>query len=248
MGDAESGSGGPAPVAHVPDPDWLANIVKTLVAAGATGAALAFIHAHVAMTTALALAAAREAAIKDMLDRIAAGTSKVKFDPSTTEEFRNQQIEYLKELAHTEIGFQLLSDLDASGFTVTVGSGTGGNTTTFTNAAFAKADGTAGAGSAATISMNPALTVYNSSDATPPAWATERAKYGLYHELVHAWHAGNGTMASESEHNGAAQNEWQALGVGPYDTLTISDNKIREAMGKGVRPGYGGMTYDGDTY
>ena len=59
------------------------------------------------MTTALALAAAREAAITDMMDRIVSGKSKISFDPSTTEEFRNQQIEYLKELAHTEVGFQL---------------------------------------------------------------------------------------------------------------------------------------------
>ena len=43
------------------------------------------------------------------------------------------------------------------------------------------------------------------------AWMSERVRYGLYHELVHAGH-------------------------GPYASLPISENKIREQMGKDLRP------------
>lgn len=251
MGDPEKGgSGGPAPVAHVEEPDWLGDIVKALVSAGVPQLAIPFIVAHALITAAKAAAAAREAAIKDMMDRIVAGTSKISLDPSSTEEFRNQTIEYLKELAKTEIGFQLLSDLDSSSFTTTITANTarGNNAVILDPAneteAWVKADGTPGSGCNATIQINPTLTTYAKAGETEEPWMTERAKYGLYHEMVHVRHAHRGNLATGT-HNGNGNWEWQAMGMGsPYSSEPITDNKIREAMGKETRPHYDGKTYD----
>lgn len=74
------------------------------------------------------------------------------------------------------------------------------------------------------------------------AWQTERPKYGLYHELVHALHKGKGTEAM-GNHKGIQNKEWQVLGEGPYADEEFSEKTIREDMDKDARPDYDGVTY-----
>ena len=62
--------------------------------------------------------------------------------------------------------------------------------------------------------------------------------------MVHVRHATRGMLATGT-HNGIGNWEWQAMGMGaPYSSEAITDNKVREAMGKATRPNYGGKTYD----
>ena len=97
-------------------------------------------------------------------------------------------------------------------------------------------------GEPAVVSLNPSQEKYEHREKTPPDWATERQKYGFYHELVHAWHITNGTQVT-GMHKDTKNSEWQATGLGPWAKDPMSDNVIRSQMGKPPRPEYGLVTY-----
>jgi NleD-like pathogen effector protein (putative zinc metallopeptidase) len=147
---------------------------------------------------------------------------------------------YLKDLAKTDVGYRLLSDLDKSKyqtaiqFSLVVDSKTTSQGT-----------GTASGGAAPTITLNPTKTHFpDSKGKTDAPWSSERPKYGFYHELVHAWHTVNGTTSTKARVDpDTADYEWQAVGLGPYAGNDISENAIRRAMGKAERPEYGGKAY-----
>jgi len=217
----------------------------------------------------------RQQRVNALIERITSGKSQLTIDTSSIaqgspqvgvvgaidaaegERFKKQQIEYLKELAKTEVGLKLLSDLDASPFKTTIQPGTGGsNETSYADRAAASyqdaANTVKGAGSAVTISMNPHIDSYADPGEAEAPWMTERQKYGLYHELVHAWHAVQGQRA-DGEHNGTdvrdgstrslRNAEFQAMGMGPWHDQPVSEVTIRAQMGKPARPHYDHLTY-----
>jgi hypothetical protein len=146
----------------------------------------------------------------------------------------------LDEVAHTDAGFQLLNDLvNASPRWVVVGNSNGPRNNTDIDGplenAYLKPDGTPGSGGSAVVSINPTLTTYAVGGEKELPWMTERVQFGFYHELVHAWHIQHGTLA-RGDHGGVPNAEWQAVGLGPYAGQPITENKIREQMGKDLRP------------
>jgi hypothetical protein len=159
--------------------------------------------------------------------------------------FRSQQMGYLGEALHTDVGYGLLSDLGSAKYTTTIQRSSGAtNSTGYDNpgARFSNADGTAGAGTNATVGINPDLTTFAQPGQAEQPWMTERQKYGLYHELVHAYHGVHGDTPSGS-HNGTNNREFQAVGLGPYANDQYSENEFRKEMGKDLRPNYGGATW-----
>jgi hypothetical protein len=198
-----------------------------------------------------------EQARRALLARIASGRSKIGFDfsnravsparanePSAQEllkkndELRRQYTAYLDELSRTPAGLKLLGDLDRSKhptairFDYQAGSGT-----------ISKGEhATDKKGEPTSVSLNPSQTKFEHRGASPPAWATERQKYGFYHELVHAWRITHGTQAT-GMHKDTRNSEWQATGLGPWAKDPISDNAIRRQMNKAERPEYGMVTY-----
>ncbi|HYG50858.1 MAG TPA: M91 family zinc metallopeptidase [Flavobacteriales bacterium] len=98
---------------------------------------------------------------------------------------------------------------------------------------------TDGRGTGSIVEINPSTQHYGNGQ---QPWQTERPKYGLYHELVHALHKGRGTEAT-GNHNNVHNKEWQVLGEGPYEDEEYSEKTIRAAMGKDERPDYDGAVY-----
>jgi hypothetical protein len=207
----------------------------------------------------------READIAALLHRIDSGTSSISFgtgwnDPRPlgaprgnaqaekkyAEQLKQQARQLLSDLAHTEAGFKLLSDLDASSFRLHVQSWSGDkNDTSFTARNLADAyelNGRPGKGSGATISINASLTTFAGPGEVERPWMTERVKYGFYHELVHAWHGIHG-MVARGDHRGQPKAEFQAVGLGTWAKEPITENAIRKQMGKEARPDVNRVTF-----
>jgi hypothetical protein len=165
------------------------------------------------------------------------------------DKLRRETMRYLDELAHTEAGFKLLSDLDASRFRVRI-SGYDGvrNDTSWSDAdvvnAYERPDGTPSGGAPALIYMNPRLTTFAVRGEAEQPWMTERVRYGLYHELIHAWHGTRGTVARgdvvgvgpDGKPRTIPNAELQAVGLGRFAGEPVSENVIRAQLGKEQRP------------
>jgi hypothetical protein len=241
--------GDPGYLRHLSSPAWLAFVTSKSRQGHAPS--------PVRVADAESGAAKAETERKALLARIAAGKSKIAFDlsnravspsranePSAREvveksgELVRQYTAYLDALSRTPAGFQLLKDLDKSKHTTTiVFDYKAGNRTSSENK-----HATDKQGEPATITLNPSLTTFPHREKETPAWTTEREKYSLYHELVHAWHITNGTQATGS-HKATANSEWQATGLGPYEKDPITENAIRAQMSKAKRPDYSFVTY-----
>ncbi|GEM_PF-4891718 len=98
---------------------------------------------------------------------------------------------------------------------------------------------TDGRGTGSIVEVDPETQNYGDGAQT---WQTERPKFGLYHELIHALHKGHGDEAKGS-HNEVQNKEWQVLGEGPHATEPYTEATIRHAMGKEQRPDYSGIAY-----
>lgn len=187
----------------------------------------------------------------EIFDRIVSGQSQLTFDTSNLAvaaealAFKQQYTEYLRDLIRTAPGLELLAALDASRYKTTIA-----RASTFRNETRAAdaskttflADGTANQGCDAKVLVNPGLKSYVQTGQSELPWMTERARFGFYHELVHAYHDGRGDAAPGAKDRIAIL-EFQALGLGPFRSLPLSDNAIRAAMGKSERPDYGGYVY-----
>lgn len=144
---------------------------------------------------------------------------------------------YLKELAATPVGYRLLSDLDKSKHQTVIKFDL--TRDSFTES---KGMGAISGGAPPTVTLNPTKQSFPDRQGTGAPWTTERPKYGFYHELVHAWHTTNGTVATGRTAD-TDNNEWQAVGLGPYAKNEVSENAIRRALGKAERPEYGMVAY-----
>jgi NleD-like pathogen effector protein (putative zinc metallopeptidase) len=208
----------------------------------------------------------READIAALIHRIESGTSRIALkdgwnDPRPTsvprgdakaeeayaKKLREEGLQLFKDLAHTEAGFKLLSDLDKSPYAIQIAyKESGKNETSYTATnladAYIRLDGKPSKGSGATIGYNARLTSFVGPGETEQPWMTERTKYGFYHELVHAWHGVQGTVA-RGDHKKQAMAEFQAVGLGPFATGPISENTIRQQMGKPPRPDVERVTF-----
>lgn len=154
------------------------------------------------------------------------------------ESFKKEQLGYLTDLAKTDVGLSFVEDLNKAKHNVTIKAGNGSsNTTGYAN----QADSMNGTGTDVTVTMNPALKTFG--DGKQP-WQTERPKFSLYHELVHAKHAVDGErLDPKKTHNGTKLEEWRTTGLGDYKDEKYSDNAFRRALGKEERPDYGGVTW-----
>jgi NleD-like pathogen effector protein (putative zinc metallopeptidase) len=235
----------PKPVPNMGTLAWAADLQKKVDEALRERAAAAAKRGPLGISMGAWDQAMHQVEIKKLLDRIATGRSQLTFAPTSMPAFRDRRMEDLKELAQTPAGFKLLSDLDASPFKTTLVRGTAdsnGAQLAMPNS-YLKPDGTPGPGFGATVRINPVVTTYADPGQKEEPWMTERQKYGFYHELVHAWHSVNGTSAP-GDHQGVYNTEWQATGFGPYASAVVSDNIIRQQMGKGERPHYSGVVFN----
>lgn len=240
--DGPSPRGGPPPLRHLPPLDWGSlfqpAILKTM----------------------------HEKEIKELLDRIMSNKGPIniawwwldtrpKDAPPLDEKatlaqkaaFEKETRRMLDELAHTRVGFQLLSDLDKPGPYVVANSWTGPRNETEWETrdltkVYALPSGAPSTGGPSVIKMNPHLTTFAMPGEKELPWMSERVQFGLYHELIHAWHARHGTLA-RGDHNTRPNAEWQAVGLGPYEGLPITENKIRQQLGKDLRPEVDRKTY-----
>jgi hypothetical protein len=201
--------------------------------------------------------AAQEARIAALLGRIESGRSRIRVYPGWNDpdfkakrtdwkeheaNLKKESMRYFEELARTEVGFKLLSELDASPHTFEIIPWDGKrNETTWSKEnyreAYLRPDGTPGKGDRSTIKINASLTTFAdvARGEKEQPWMTERVKYGLYHELVHAWHGSRGTLA-RGDHKREPMAEFQAVGLGPFASEAITENLIRQQMGKELRP------------
>lgn len=225
-------------------PDWLSDLQKRVDEAIREKAARDARRGPLGISQGTWQQALHQVEINKLMDRIASGRSGIAFAPNASKEFRDARMADLRELAQTPAGFKMMSDLDASRFKTTIERGTGeGNSGQLAMPdSYLKPDGTPGKGFGITIKINPDVPTFDWPGETKP-WMTERPKYGLYHEMVHAWHSVHGT-AAPGKHQDEDNVEWQATGFGPYASASVSDNIIREQMGKEKRPGYKGQFFD----
>lgn len=137
-----------------------------------------------------------------------------------SDDFRARTRQCLDTLNATPTGARMLRSIEASGHRLTFVESTAGNSASPTDAAAAqrRGDGTPGAGSDSTVRYNPNRT--RVGDGSEP-WMTRPPCIGLSHELVHAYHSANGT------NDFTPAGEDMAVGVPPYDTNDVTENKIR---------------------
>jgi len=111
-------------------------------------------------------------------------------------------------------GRRLLGDLDRTGHSTTIRATDGGNATGYPNPADRLMTGNNtvnGAGTDSTIDYNPSLIDLGSGN----AWSARPPIVGLFHEMVHAENAGNGSMPTGNT-DGARNRERIAVGL-PID-------------------------------
>lgn len=150
--------------------------------------------------------------------------------------FRQKTVASLDQIAATPSGEDLLTSIERSGKTVTIAETSGGNSVSdFSNDAFVKSGGKAGAGSDCTVNYNP-----NRVSIGPDPWENRPPAIGLAHELVHAEHATHGTIdvaevqndhkpdpANPKAYAYTMKEEARTTGIPPHDDGKFSENKIR---------------------
>lgn len=212
-----------------------------------------------------AVRASQHERMVSVYDRVASGSSQLRvntddftagIDPATDPEgyaaaqaqaqaFRDRTMGYLADLVKTDVGLRMVEHMDASKYTTTIQRGTAGSNETGYDDIDAASNGT---GSNTTISMNYNLSSFADAGETEDPWMTDRQRFGLYHEMVHATHGLDGTRATgrgaaTDVRDGSAStmrnSEFQAVGLGTYANEEFTENKIRAAFGKEQRPHYG---------
>lgn len=144
----------------------------------------------------------------------------------------------LQAIYNTPTGKQLLDSLAAAGRKIYINYGEQNQAGFPFNPkpAFYEADGiTPGQGLALTIEYNPFI-----EKTGPKPWNERPPAIGLAHELIHAEQAAHGRMlrslapnpggpdpANPHKQDPTYEFELQAVGVPPYDTYPVSENKIR---------------------
>jgi hypothetical protein len=195
-----------------------------------------------------------DARVSAIWERIAAGRSQVSIDSGATgasldgARWRRQQLDYLRDLLKTPTGRTLLIELDRSRHKTTITRGSGATNETDdveVGKSYRNADGSANDGTAVIVRVNPDLTSFAMPGELEEPWMTERPRYGLYHELVHAYHDTRGEAVNTGKRDGIHSYEFQAVGLGPHADEEVSENKIRRELGKEERPSYAGAVWDG---
>ena len=162
--------------------------------------------------------------------------------------FQQRTMTSLGDLMKTDVGLQFLQELDTNEHTVSIQSGDSNETGPADPTKYG--DRGNGVGTDSVITMNYDLGTYQQPGQEAEGWMDGRQQFGLYHELAHALHNGNGDRASGQTQVHQADDpsttrmlnnsELQAMGFGDYSEGTYTDNVFREALGKERRPDYGG--------
>jgi Effector protein/Domain of unknown function (DUF4157) len=169
------------------------------------------------------------------LTSVRAGTSKVIV--GGTAAFKVKVYVDLGWLMTSGPGQELINQLTARTFTLTINETTGGNETSYDPDAdsWERPDGTPGPGANITVGYNTVETnPYGGTD----AWMTRPPAIGLAHEMVHAWTGIYGTRARGNDAAGVRRRENQATGLGEWANARLSENRFRAAFGLPLRPTY----------
>jgi len=152
-----------------------------------------------------------------------------------TPEFRAKVAADVQKLAGTPTGQGLLESLDSSGKKLTINQGSPPQTSYDAPAdRFKKADGSAGPGSNATITITGNGETLE--DGSEP-WMTTPSEVVLGHEMVHAEQAQRGQI-TPGETAGVRNRETEAVGLPPYQNNPYTENKIRRDLGYPARERY----------
>lgn len=173
--------------------------------------------------------------------------------------FREQYMDYMHDLVKTPAGLRLLETLDQSEHKTRIQYGEGGNGALAddTSKAYAAENGTHAAGTGSKVFVDPNELLWEPSpcakkpeDRFEP-WMRDRPRFAFYHEMVHAYHNARGDAAPDGggyvpcvEGSFEVGNvEFQATGLGPYASNSVSENAIRAQMGAPLRKHYGGARH-----
>ncbi len=166
--------------------------------------------------------------------------------------FRQRVASDVTSLLSLPNGRKLLTALDNAGRAVSVTATTAGNQTTILNsaAAFLRAGGSHGTGSATVVSYNAYETTI---EGDTQVWQRRPPLVGLYHELVHALNAATGTMQPGKSVTGVQKLELQAIGLplkgiafrwspqapaGAANPAVFTENGFRALLGIARRTAY----------
>ena len=150
-------------------------------------------------------------------------------------EFQKRVIADLEAIKKTKTGAKLLDSLDQWGKKATIKERKGGNSTGgFTAEALSK-DGDWANGCASVVNYNPDLNKISDNK-----WGTRPPAIGLAHELIHAKHAGEGSVDNTKVDNDSKADpadpkktakekdeEVRAVGLPPHEDEDVTENKIR---------------------
>lgn len=177
------------------------------------------------------------------------------------EAFRKQQTGYLKDLVKTPTGLKLLEELGSSKHKTKIERGLMNETDDedeeaalmrpITDGTGRERGMTRGEGTDTTVRVDPSQKTFfdPKRERSEEPWQTDRPRYGLYHELVHAYHSTRGdTIPGATYPGGPAKTERQTVGkakadaksyaAGGYPDEEVSENAIRRDFGKPERPEY----------
>ncbi len=173
--------------------------------------------------------------LQTQMAAIESGLSAVVVTGSDT--FQAALLSDLAWLQSQSIGGELIAELEASGYTVTIAETSGGNSAGYNpdSDSWEQADGTPGAGANVNINYNPVE--WNPYGGTED-WQTRPPAIGLAHEMVHAWTGVYGTRALGNDADGTRRRELQATGLGEFSDAQFSENRFRAAFGLPQRPEY----------
>ena len=136
------------------------------------------------------------------------------------DDFKKKTRQCLDAINKTPTGAKMIKSIEDSGKKVTFKETSQGNSAQAKSSkAKRKADGSPGDGSSSTVKYNPTKTQIG--DGSEP-WMKRPPCVGLAHELVHVYHSANGTG------DFPPKSEDMAVGVPPYDTEPVTENKIRD--------------------
>jgi hypothetical protein len=198
-------------------------------------------------------------AIRPRLDRIVAGSGRIKFHPEhSTPEFRTTLLRHLAWLCTQPIGLELVGRLDTGAWDVTF-QPTSGPSQTFAldpqpEQRFRRPDGAPGRGTNCIVAYDVRRTdIVSAEDMAAigrpvEAWMTAPPPIHLAHELVHAYEITNGLIPLEPVRSAGpgptrvtsttAQGERSAVGLGEFRGEEFTENRFRQAFGMPLRTRY----------
>jgi hypothetical protein len=194
--------------------------------------------------------AAIEKRAEEFMERVRNGTSAISVTGSDA--FRQKALADLEQVASTPTGLAVVEGIERSGHNVNIVETAGGNNAVADSWADSvpRADGSPGPGSDSTVNFNADRREIGDGS---ESWTNRDPAVGLGHELIHSYHAANGTLDGRgltdgggnvqyTDANGDTRStlgaELQAVGFSEYEDHPLTENNLRQDMGEVQRPYY----------